>query len=79
MENEIWTFDDLVYEAYWMLKKNPDILEKYRRNIEYLFMDECLPYHTPVLLADGSSKMIGEIVDKKLNVEVLAFNTQTGN
>lgn len=45
--------------------------------IETLFFDECLPYHTPVLLADGTSKDIGEIVDNKLPVEVLAYDINT--
>lgn len=43
-----------------------------------VFIDECLPGATPVLLADGSSKTIAEIVEGKLKVKVLAYNTRTG-
>ena len=45
--------------------------------INTLFFDECLPYHTPVHLADGTSRDIGDIVENKLNVEVLAYDTVT--
>lgn len=45
---------------------------------DLIMVDECLPGWTPILLADGSSKTIAEIVDNKLPVEVLAFNTETG-
>lgn len=43
-----------------------------------LAVDECFVKETPVLLADGSSKMIGEIVDKQLSVKVLSYNEKTG-
>lgn len=43
-----------------------------------VFVDECLPYKMPVLLADGSSLPIGEIVEKKLRVKVLGYDTKTG-
>jgi hypothetical protein len=42
-----------------------------------IVFDECLPYQTPILLGDGSSKPIGDIVENKLHVEVLAYNTET--
>lgn len=45
---------------------------------DVVFIDECLPYHMPVFLGDKTSLPIGEIVDKKLSVEVLTFNHQTG-
>lgn len=37
-------------------------------------MDGCFAYETPVLLSDGTYKNIGEIVSKKLNVEVLSYD-----
>jgi hypothetical protein len=45
---------------------------------DVLFVDECLPGWTPVLLADGSSRTIREIVDGRQDVEVLAYDTKTG-
>ena len=43
-----------------------------------LIADECFQYHTPVLLADGSTELIGKIVSQKLPVEVLSWNPETG-
>ena len=39
--------------------------------------DECFDYHTPIVLADGSTELIGHIVTKKLPVEVLSWNWAT--
>jgi hypothetical protein len=41
---------------------------------DYVFVDECLPGPTPILLADGSSKTIEEIVNQKLSVNVLSYD-----
>jgi recombination protein RecA len=38
----------------------------------------CLPYRTRVLLGDGSSEMIGKIVNQRLPVEVMSMNPETG-
>jgi recombination protein RecA len=38
----------------------------------------CVPYHTEVALANGKRMMIGTIVNKKLPVEVLSLNHETG-
>lgn len=40
-------------------------------------IDGCMTYDTPVLLSDGTTKPIGEIVEKKLAVEVLSFDETT--
>jgi superfamily I DNA/RNA helicase len=48
------------------------------QKFDLLFVDECLPYKTPVLLANGDSLPIGKIVDGKKKVSVLAYNTETG-
>ena len=40
-------------------------------------IDGCFHYSTPVLLADGTTMPIGEIVEKKLSVEVLSFDETT--
>jgi hypothetical protein len=45
---------------------------------DFLFIDECLPSWTPVLLADGTSKTIGEVVENKLQVDVLSYDTEAG-
>ena len=41
-------------------------------------LDGCFEYNTRVLLADGTTKTIGEIVNKRLPVEVLTWNPRTG-
>ncbi|MDP3916849.1 MAG: DEAD/DEAH box helicase [Nanoarchaeota archaeon] len=38
------------------------------------FLQRCLPYESRVLLADGTYKEIGEIVEKKLDVEILSYD-----
>ncbi len=37
-------------------------------------LQRCLPYDSRILLADGTYKKIGDIVENKLNVEVLCFD-----
>ena len=36
--------------------------------------DECLDYHSSIKLADGNSEIIGKIVNKKMQVEVMSYN-----
>jgi hypothetical protein len=48
-------------------------------NPSYAIIDECFPYDTLVTLADGSCKKIGEIVERKLDVEVAAYDEKTGS
>jgi recombination protein RecA len=38
----------------------------------------CLSYDTPVTLADGSQVKIGKLVDERLQVEVLSYDTDLG-
>jgi hypothetical protein len=45
---------------------------------KFLFCDECLPYQTPILMADGSSLPIGQIVDEHITGKVITYNTETG-
>jgi hypothetical protein len=67
---ECISFDDMVYL--------PHALEQIQVPVyETVYVDECLPYKVPVHLADGSSMMIGDIVEQKLPVEVLGYDTQT--
>jgi hypothetical protein len=64
------SFDDMVYLP---IRLNLPV-EQY----DMLYTDECLPYKTPVLLADGGSLEIGDIVENRRDVEVLGFDTATG-
>ncbi|MDP1694405.1 MAG: DEAD/DEAH box helicase, partial [Candidatus Woesearchaeota archaeon] len=42
------------------------------------FLQRCLPYHAKILLADGTYQEIGEIVEKKLPVEILSYDPKKG-
>lgn len=64
------SFTDMIHQ--------PAIRRMKLKKFDFVLLDECLPYHMPVLLSDGSSKTIGEIVENKLNLEVLSFNIKTG-
>jgi superfamily II DNA or RNA helicase len=44
---------------------------------QVLVTDECFQYHMPILLADGTTELIGKIVTKKTPVEVISWNTET--
>jgi hypothetical protein len=43
-----------------------------------LITDECFDYHTPILLEDGTTELIGRVVSKKLPVRVLSWNSEKG-
>lgn len=45
---------------------------------DMVVVDECLVADTPILLADGTSKPIREIVDGRLKVDVLSYDSTTG-
>jgi hypothetical protein len=45
---------------------------------DIILVDECLPYYIPVLLSDGRSLPIGEIVENKLDVSVLGYDEKSG-
>jgi SNF2 family DNA or RNA helicase len=40
--------------------------------------DYCLPYNANITLADGSNTMIGDIVENRLQADVLCVNLETG-
>lgn len=46
-------------------------------NTMFVF-DECLDYHTPVLLENGKTELIGKIVCQKMSVRVMSYNKITG-
>ena len=39
--------------------------------------DECFEYHTPIILEDGTTELIGKIVSQKKQIKVLSFNKTT--
>jgi len=41
-------------------------------------LQRCLTYNSRILLADGTYKPIGEIVENKLNIKILSFDKNTG-
>jgi len=62
-------FDDMI----WL----PLVLDLQMTKYDWVFVDECLPYQTPILLADGTSLPIGQIVDNKADIYVKSYNTVT--
>ena len=41
-------------------------------------LQRCLPYESKLLLSDGTYKEIGEIVENKLDIEILSFDKEKG-
>ena len=68
--SEFVSFEDMVYLPVKLHLPVPQFM--------LCFIDECLPYQTPIHLANGDSLPIGDIVEGKLPVEVLAYDTVTG-
>ena len=62
-------FDDMCYLPVRMHLK----MQKY----PFVFCDECLPGPTPVLLADGTSRTIQDLVESRYAGDVLAYDTKT--
>lgn len=59
-------FDDMV----WI-----PVIKKYDApKYDWVFIDECLPAMSRVILSDGSEKTIKEIVDNKLQCNALSYN-----
>ena len=63
-------FDDMIYI--------PVKLHFQFQKFDWVFVDECLPGKTRILLSDGTEKNIYEIVKNQLPVEVVTYNTSTG-
>jgi Lhr-like helicase len=42
------------------------------------FLQRCLPYNAEVLVSNGEYKKIGEIVEKKLNVDLISYDKNKG-
>lgn len=59
---------------------SPGLLDRITANVSRLVVtyDECFDYHTPIVLADGTTELIGRIVSKRLPAKVLSMNWETG-
>ena len=44
---------------------------------DLVVVDECLPFGTPILLADGTSRTIGELVESRTSAVVQTFDVKT--
>ena len=64
-------YGDMVYLPTMMMME----FERY----DFVFVDECLPGRTRILLSNGEEKTISEIVEKQLSVDVVSYNTKTKN
>ena len=64
------SFNDMV----WL----PVVMGWVRSWYDLVVVDECFPGDTHVLLADGTSLPIGQIVENRIPVSVLSFDEQTG-
>jgi len=69
-DNYTIDFDDMIY---WCATGRVEPLA-----FDFVVTDECLPYKTPILLSDGTSMTIGEMVDSRFDGEVLTYNEFTG-
>lgn len=61
-----------------MRKKRMTIFGVNQLRLKPMVMFGCFYYTSKVLLADGTTKNIGEIVNGKLDVEVMSYNRDTG-
>lgn len=69
-DNYTIDFDDMIH---WCATGRVEPLA-----FDFVVTDECLPYKTPVLLSDGTSMTIGEMVDSRFDGDVLTYNEFTG-
>lgn len=70
----------MLCKRYAAIKKQDVQISLWKNDGKYAAeekIDGCMTYDTPVLLSDGTTKPIGEIVEKKLAVEVLSFDETT--
>lgn len=70
----------MLCKRYAAIKKQDVQISLWKNDGKYAAeekIDGCMTYDTPVLLSDGTTKPIGEIVEKKLSVEVMSFDETT--
>lgn len=64
---------------YHRLKRDHRIFRTFAEGHRYaMALDECFTYDTPVLLKDGTTHRIGDIVEQKIPFKVQSYNTSTG-
>ena len=70
----------MLCKRYAAIKKQDVQISLWKNDGKYAAeekIDGCMTYDTPVLLSDGTTKPIGEIVENKLSVEVMSFDETT--
>ena len=70
----------MLCKRYAAIKKQDVQISLWKNDGKYAAeekIDGCMTYDTPVLLSDGTTKPVGEIVENKLAVEVLSFDETT--
>ena len=70
----------MLCKRYAAIKKQDVQISLWKNDGKYAAeekIDGCMTYDTPVLLSDGTTKPIGEIVENKLAVEVMSFDETT--
>lgn len=70
----------MLCKRYAAIKKQDVQISLWKNDGKYAVeekIDGCMTYDTPVLLSDGTTKPIGEIVENKLAVEVMSFDETT--
>ncbi len=70
--------DDVLICGYFPVTQDYKFLIENRGSDFMVVYDECFSYHTPVVLEDGTTELIGKIVTQKKPVKVLSYNTETG-
>ncbi len=61
---------------YYAIQEDYKFLIENRGPVFQVAFDECFEYHTPVLLSDGTTELIGKIVSQRKEVEVLTYNKE---
>lgn len=72
------TFDDMLYETALLLRRNERLRNSWATRWQYVLQDECVIGETPILLADGSSRPISQLVEARHPGPVLSWSPHTG-
>ncbi len=71
------TFDDMLVDCARFLD-DETIRARWSSKWDYVLQDECFVGETPILLADGTTRPIGELVEERYAGEVLTWSPSTG-
>lgn len=63
--------------SFAKVKENTNIIIEVAEKNPISNRATCLSYHSPVLLANGKTMVLGKIVNSKINVEVMSLNLKT--